>query len=247
MIATLPMYDRAETAAAQDRLYAAFRETIPNAPQALSRNGTHWGDPELLLSQTCSLPFRVALHDVATLVATPVHALDCPAGLYYSEIIVRSEDNRENLKAYSDATLAINSPLSQSGWAAIDAMAQADDIRFASVVQSGSHAESARMVADGRADIASIDAVTWTMIRRWDAHAKDLRVLTRSEPSPALPFITSIRNNPAPIQSALVDAIHGLSAEDQEALCLVDVTYIPFEQYVSLPVPPPPCLLSETA
>ncbi len=245
MIVTLPMYDRPETADAHDRLWQLIRKELQEGPEALTRDAYHWVNPKLLLSQTCSLPYRTGLQDDVTIVATPVHNLPCPAGMYYSVVLVRDMDSRETLKDFSGARLAINSPISQSGWAAIDALAQQEGTTFGSVFETGAHAASARAVVDERADLCAVDAVTWTMIERWDPFAKDLRVLCHTEPTPALPYVTAIERDPRPLQEALVSAVHALSPEDQDILCLVDVTYISPAHYVTLPIPPTPVLTPE--
>ncbi|MEO0916555.1 MAG: PhnD/SsuA/transferrin family substrate-binding protein [Pseudomonadota bacterium] len=242
MIATLPMYDRPETRDATDRLWASMRAELEDAPETLSRDGYHWTDADLLFSQTCSLPYRTGLQDEVTVVATPVHDLPCAAGHYFSVILVRDDDDRADLPEFRGARLAINSPVSQSGWAAIDALARASDVQFESIFETGSHQASASAVAEGRADICAVDAVSWTMMERWDPFARSLRVITESPPSLALPYITAIERDPRPIQEALLNAVHALSDEDRKTLCLIDVTYFPGHFYASLPIPPTPPL-----
>ncbi len=240
MIATLPMYDRPETRAAHDRFWDLIRLHLEEAPETLSRDDFHWLAPDLILSQTCSLPYRTALQGGVTIVATPVHDLPCPAGTYFSAVVVRKNEKRSDIRDFSGAPLAINSPVSQSGWAAIDALAEEAGFRFSTVFDSGSHRESARRVAMGDADICAIDAVSWEMIRKWDDAAEELKVLTTTPPTPSLPYITAMDEDPAPLQEALVSAVHQLSAEDQETLCLIDMTYVPADHYLSLPIPPAP-------
>ena len=65
-------------------------------------------------------------------------------------------------------------------------MAAAVPIRFARLVETGAHVESARAVAEKRADIAAVDAVTWRGITR---HAEPmpmpmLRVLGQTRATP---------------------------------------------------------------
>ncbi|MEM6386382.1 MAG: PhnD/SsuA/transferrin family substrate-binding protein [Pseudomonadota bacterium] len=245
MIVTLPMYDRPETEAANDRFWALIRDELPEAPKALSRDGYHWTDPKLLLSQTCSLPYRTGLQDDVAIVATPVHKLDCPAGMYYSAVLVRANDPRKTLSEFRNARLAINSPVSQSGWAAIDSMMYNLGVPIGSTFETGSHQASARAVTEARADLCAVDAVSWTMIERWDTFASDLRVLCQTPPSLALPYVTAIERDPRPLQEALVIAVQNLSPADQELLCMVDVTYVPAHQYSALPIPPAPALTPE--
>jgi ABC-type phosphate/phosphonate transport system substrate-binding protein len=237
------MYDRAETAAANDRLWSLVRERLGHGPRTLTRDGTpHWEDPGLLLSQTCSLPYRTILRDKVTLVASPVHDLPCEKGFYFSVLIARAGDPRRTLAAFSGARLAINSPDSQSGWAAIEALARPAGIRFGSIAVTGAHRESARAVAEGRADLAAIDAVSWSMIARWDAFAEMLSVFARSDPTPSLPYITAPGTDPAPLRSALAQAIAALGPDDREALCLTDVVATDAGRYLALPLPDVSCL-----
>ena len=240
MIATLPMYDRPETQAANDRFWALIHAYLPDAPELLTRDGYHWLDPDLVLSQTCSLPYRTGLQDSVLIIATPVHNLDCTAGYYFSVVLVRASDHRTDITDFSGAQLAINGPVSQSGWAAIDALAKDAGVRFSTIIETGSHQESARAVAEGRADICAVDAVTWTMIERWDAFASDLRILCQTSPTPALPYITAMGHDPRPLQEALVNAVGSLTPEDQDLLCLIDVTHIPSDQYSNMSIPPAP-------
>ena len=245
MIATLPMYDRPETRGANDRFWALIRDNLPGAPEALSRDGLHWVDPDLLLSQTCSLPYRTGLQDCVSIVASPVHDLACPAGYFFSVIVVRADDARTGLGAFDGARLAINSQDSQSGWAAIDDLAQSAGLSFVSITETGAHEASARAVAEGRADICAIDAVSWSMMQRRDAFASDLRVLGETPPTPALPYITAMGRDARPVQEALVIAVDALTPEDQELLCLIDVTHISVEHYALMSIPPAPALTPE--
>jgi ABC-type phosphate/phosphonate transport system substrate-binding protein len=247
MIASLPMYDRPETAAANDRLWSAIARHLQkegvDAPAALDRDmglWEAWQSPDLLLSQTCGLPFRARLHPTVTLVATPVCDLaGVPPGHYHSVLVARRDDPREDLAAFDGATLAVNDPLSQSGWAAPLAEAAALGIAFGSLRLTGAHRASAAAVAEGAADLAAIDGVSWAMIRRWDAPAEGLREIATTRPTPALPWITA-RADLAPLLArALAVAIAGLPAEDRRRLCLAGAMRLPPEAYLAVPIPPP--------
>ena len=93
MIASLGMYDRAETAGPNDRFWAqiamALRAQGLTAPEVLTRGPAAywpaWEAPSLVLSQTCGFPFRARLRDRVALVATPDYGIEgCPAGYYAS-------------------------------------------------------------------------------------------------------------------------------------------------------------------
>jgi len=243
VIATLPMYDRPETRAANDRLWALFREALGHGPERLTRDGDlHWTNPALLLSQTCSLPFRTSLRGKVMLVAAPVHHLPCPPGTYFSVLMAQGGDQRRTLAEFTGARLAINSPDSHSGWAALEAQARTAGITFRNVLVTGGHCESARAVAEDRADLAAVDAVSWEMIRRWDSFAPLLKVFGQTPPSPALPFVTAPGTDPAPLRLALAKAVAALDRADLEVLCLKGVTNAAPETYFALPLPDPPCL-----
>jgi hypothetical protein len=64
MIAALPMYDRPETAGANDRFWESVRDHLGYGPMTLTRGRDHWDiwqSPDLVLAQTCGLPFRAKL------------------------------------------------------------------------------------------------------------------------------------------------------------------------------------------
>lgn len=248
MIASLPMYDRPETAAANDRLWngiaRALRARGIAAPDALDRETglwETWRSPDLLLSQTCGFPYRAHLHGLVTLVATPVCDLpDAPPGHYYSILVARRGDSRRRLGNFAGATFAYNEALSQSGWAAPSAAAAAAGIAFGAGLPTGSHRASARAVAEGAADIAAIDALTWRMIRRWDAVAAELDEIGTTAPTPALPWITASGNDAALVAEALAEALGALDAADRDRLGILGCVRIPSEEYLAVPTPPAP-------
>ncbi|MDA7427097.1 PhnD/SsuA/transferrin family substrate-binding protein [Primorskyibacter aestuariivivens] len=244
MIAALPMYDRPETAAANDAFWAAIRAELGDGPEELTREGDLWEiwqSPELLLAQTCSLPFRARLHPAVTLVATPDYGLPgCAPGFYNSVLVVHPNSDADHISGFEGKRLAYNEPLSQSGWAAPMGYAAGFDVMFGAFVQTGAHLASARAVAEGRADIAAIDALTWEMIRRYDPFAAELRELDRTTPTPALPYIAARGHDPARIAEALEKAITALGASHRDTLGLRGIVRLPAEAYLALPIPAPP-------
>ena len=243
VIASLPMYDRAETRDATDRLWQAIARALRargiDAPDALARDGdpwAHWRAPNLLLSQTCGLPFRATLHEILTLVGTPDYALPgCPPGHYCSVIVARREATPGD-----GACLAFNDGLSQSGWAAALDWAAATGRRFGALLRTGTHAASARAVAEGRADLAAIDAVTWRLLRRHEGWTAALQVIDATPPTPGLPLVTGAGRDPAPLAAAVAHAIAALAPSDADALGLRGLARIPTEAYLAMPLPPSP-------
>lgn len=241
MIAALPMYDRPELRAETDALWAAIRDALRardiDAPDSLTRDRDLWEvwqSPDLILAQTCGLPFRARLHSRVTLVATPDYGLpDCPPGHYRSVILARDAalPNRPRV--------ALNDPLSQSGWAALHGWATARALSLGPVTLTGSHAASARAIADGIADLAAIDAQTWRQLIRFD-HADPRLEIARTPATPGLPLITARGRDPAPIRAALPDALATLPATIAAALDLHGFTPIDAAAYHAIPIPPNP-------
>ena len=198
MIASLGMYDRAETAGPNDRFWAqiamALRAQGITASEALTRGPAAywpaWEAPSLVLSQTCGFPFRARLKDRVALVATPDYGIEgCPAG-YYASIFVARADDARSLPEFRTARFAFNEGLSQSGWAAPQNHAATMGFQFHPSLETGAHLLSALAVAEGQADFAALDAVTWALLQRWEAWADQLRVVARTAPStPVLPYI----------------------------------------------------------
>ncbi|SLN63950.1 ABC transporter, phosphonate, periplasmic substrate-binding protein [Roseovarius litorisediminis] len=243
MIASLPMYDRTETAAANDRLWQGIRTNLGYGPQTLTRKGDvwdHWLSPDLLLSQTCGYPYRARLHGKATLVGTPVYDLDCPPGHYFSVLVARADDPRSDPRDFADARFAYNEALSQSGWAAPQNFAAHHGFAFSNPLQTGGHRLSAMAVAEGRADIAGIDALTWKLICRHDSFARTLRVLTQTDPTPVLPYITAKGQDAGALYSAIEPAIAKLSTQDRKTLGLKGLIRIDPQEYLAIPNPTPP-------
>ncbi|MGB0959063.1 MAG: phosphate/phosphite/phosphonate ABC transporter substrate-binding protein [Halocynthiibacter sp.] len=241
MIAQLGMYLRDETRPVYHTLWAHTQRHLGFGPVALTYTDafwTIWQSPDLLLSQTCSYPYRHSLHKHTHLIGSSDHQIDgIPAGYYASVFVVRGTDTRHDLAAFKDATFAYNEALSQSGWAAPQTHAKARGFQFENLLETGGHQRSAQCVADGRADIAALDIVTWTLCQRHDAFARDLKVLDTTEASPALPFITAQESHIPALKSALLAAIDDLSADEKSAILLHGIVTLPKTTYLDLTFP----------
>lgn len=247
-LASLPMYDRAEIAASTNALWAAIREALRHggirAPERLTRAGSlwdHWRHPELVLSQTCGLPYRKALHSEVTLIGTPDFGLPgCPPGHYNSVILMRPGDERSDGADWPELTLAFNDGLSQSGWASALDAAAARGTRFGGMLETGAHRASVRAVAEGRADICFVDAQTWRLMSRWDSLAPKVVEVGRTGPTPGLPLIAAPGADAARTAAAVHAGIDSLAEDHRRTLGLAGMTWIPPEAYLALPIPVAP-------
>lgn len=249
MIASLGMYDLGPLQAANDRYWALIRAGLAArgiaAPAMLTRGEAAywqtWEAPDLVLSQTCGYPYRARLHGAVTLVGTPDFGQEGAApGHYCSVFVARRDDPRRELADFQTARFAYNEPLSQSGWAAPQNHVRGLGLRLSPHVETGGHALSMKAVAEGEADLAALDSVTWTFLQRHDPQASALREIARTAPTPGLPYITAQGTDPAPIRAAIAEAIAALTPADRETLLIRGIVGIPAEAYLAVPSPPPP-------
>lgn len=249
MIASLGMYDRAEAQPSNDRLWALIRDGMRahglNAPDALTRGPAAywqaWSAPDLVLSQTCGFPYRALLHGQVTLIGTPDYGVEgCPSGHYCSVFVARADDPRTTLTDFDGAALAFNDDMSQSGWAAPQNHARTLGLSLPPRVRSGGHLLSARAVAEGRAEIAALDVVTWGMITRWDTFATGLKWVGQTNPTPGLPYIAALGTNAALIFDIVAEAIAALPRTNRDLLSLKGLVRIQPGAYLAVPTPPTP-------
>jgi ABC-type phosphate/phosphonate transport system substrate-binding protein len=248
MIASLPMYDWPGLVAAHDALWTLIRDDLRSggidAPEALDRRAglwEAWESPELLLGQACGMPYRTRLHGRVTLVGTLDYGLPgAPPGHYYSVLVTRAGAAAE-VAGYRDRTLAFNGQDSQSGWAAPQNHAATLGFRFTQTLHTGAHRDSACAVAEGRADIAALDAVTWRHIsRELPEVAGALQVIGHTAPTPGLPLITALGRDPAPLGRAIRRALAALPVADRMELGLTGWAEVPAAAYLAVPSPAPP-------
>lgn len=247
MIAALPMYDRPENAAAHDAFWALVRDGLRmrgmDAPEALDRDIHHmdsWGRSDLLLGQICSMPYRALFRDRVTVLGCGDYGLpETPPGYYHSVFVVRAGDSALPLDQALTGRLAYSEGLSQSGWGAVHDFAAIRGVVLTPHLETGAHAESARAVAHGAADVASIDAITWRMLEQWLPEAAELQVIGRSHVTPGQSFITAGGNDPEPLRAALQEAITALPDESRDRLGLRGFVTHPESAY-DFPIAPPP-------
>ena len=202
-VASLPMYDLAGFEAETDRLWSAIRTELQaeglDAPSMLDRGlsaEAAWTHPDLCLSQTCGLPLVTGLAGTATVLGAFDFGLPgCGAGEYNSVLIARALPDPD-----APMNFAFNERCSQSGYAAPKRYLGA---RFVAACETGAHIVSIRAVADGAAEAAAIDAVTWRLAQSVEPKAHGLTVFGSTPSTPGLPLITAPDRDPAPYRRAL--------------------------------------------
>lgn len=243
MIASLQMYDWPEMHDAYGEYWALIRENLRlcgiRAPDQMTRftdESDPWLKRDLVLGQTCGMPYRLRLHDKVTLVGTPDYAVaDCPKGYYRSAFVVRADDPRTEMHDYERSVFAFNNRNSQSGYAAAWFHVSDFGFWFSNEQESGGHRNSAQMVVLKQADIAAIDAVSWRHMQDYEEFVADLRVIAWTDPTPGLPYITATGFEQPVVFEAIDKAIGALSDDAKKTLGLRGLEYIPADGYLSLP------------
>jgi len=250
-IAALPMYDFAPLRAATDEFWSAIAARliaagVDDVPALLTRDLTHietWGDPRLLFGQACQYPLASTGYETVRLVAIPAYsAPGCEGSRYRSAIIVRTEDVAQRLEDLRGRRCAVNERSSNSGSnllrAAIAPLAEHGRF-FSSVQLTGGHQASVRAVAEGIADAAAIDCVSYAHIRRFNPELTvPVRILDWTPSSPGLPYVTARASDSSIVPVlrtalALVLADPALAAV-RDALLLTGVDFEIDEDYVEV-------------
>ena len=247
---SLPMYDWPEIRDATDSLLRAIRwqlsERGVEVAGTLDRSTpleALWNDERLILSQTCGYPYANMLASKVALVGTPAHAITgAGPGRYFSVLVAQKSRVPEHLGELCGKRFAYNMQHSQSGFAApVRLLAGAGVASLPAPLETGAHRASIRAVADGEADWAAIDAVTWELAKRHEPAAVDLVVFATTPETPGLPLITSLSNadHAGSIADAFEAAIEELDRRVLEAVLITGLTRFKPVHYAQLATPLP--------
>ena len=209
MIVALPMYDEGRASAANDALWRIWAQVLGArglcVPKSLDRSrgvDLIWKDPALLMAQTCSLPYVGFLEGSVRIFAVPQYSVSgCGEATYRSVILVQGNLPGEDLSEFAGATVAVNGPHSQSGHTTLMMELERRGLPipfFDRALISGSHSASIRLLAEGAADIAAIDCVSFAHFQRdGGPDVARVRVIGQTPAAPAPPYITSCSREPS--------------------------------------------------
>ncbi|MEM9277790.1 MAG: PhnD/SsuA/transferrin family substrate-binding protein [Pseudomonadota bacterium] len=248
-IATLSMYDWPETKQALDRFWTSVAKHLKqygiSPPYTLTRiehPSTLWTHPDLLVGQTCGWPYANTLRGKAIPFARFVYDISrCPSGHYNSVYIGRkAEDSRflESAEALLSAEkIAINGNDSQSGFHVfreITGEYSCNTIPEEKRLITGAHRNSVIAVAEGKAEIAAIDGVSFELAKRHEPEAASkVVVIGHSQPKPGLPLITSLQHEAeaSRLFSALEKSVFDLSTAEREQLLITGLMAAEDQEY----------------
>ena len=113
-------------------------------------------------------------------------------------------------------------------------------LRWSSLMRTGTHARTSRAVANGDADIAAIDALTWELLLRHEPWPSRLKVVETTHPTPGLPYIAAPGADADLMFGVIAAAITRLTPADRDVLHLRGIVRIPAADYLAVVIPPAP-------
>ncbi|KAI1278961.1 ABC-type phosphate/phosphonate transport system, periplasmic component [Xylaria sp. FL0933] len=181
---------------------------------------TLWRHPALLLAQACWGPMELGLARHVEVVGQQDYSnVDGGVATFYTSAIVARRtaddvsappDGEPNLPLADlrGKRLAYNSKDSMSGIISLErdlaSLNESLDI-FSERVESGGHRNSIIAVAEGRADVAVVDCLTWRLAKRYESASGSLAVIGWTARRKGLPFIASTAISRENIQSIAVE------------------------------------------
>jgi ABC-type phosphate/phosphonate transport system substrate-binding protein len=237
-LANLGMYPFVEVRWAYERFWEAVHDRVQWVPPQLDWDvalDDSWVRDDLVVGHTCGWPLITRLRDRVRVVGTFVAATAQAEGYSYRSVLVA---RRSGLPSdFAGCVAAVNSLDSLSGWISLLAAVHGPGARWSGdIVMTGAHLDSVRAVVDGRADIASIDAVTWWHIGRLlPSLVQDLVVIGTGPLVPCLPVITSAATTDEQLHDlriAMVDAVFDPLVEPAaRAMCAAGFVPLDLEHY----------------
>ena len=238
-VASLAMYPFDETRSATDVLWAAVHRLAPWTPSALDwPDDVHqsWSSPQLVVGQTCGWPLVTRLGDNVRVVGAFEPTIPQGVGATYRSVLVARRP--APVHDFRGTTAAVNGLDSLSGWVSLIAAVEHPGGSWSGTVRlTGAHVESIRAVRDGEADVASIDSVTWALVRRHrPASAEGLVEVGEGPQVPCLPVIAGAQvtdDQVSQLRAAFADAVR---TEPDAAAALLVAGFVPYDLADYLPL-----------
>jgi ABC-type phosphate/phosphonate transport system substrate-binding protein len=211
------MYIFSALAPIHQAMWQTLRVGIADAPEQLEDGRAAVPEAigaEVLFTQVCGFPLFRRYCGQAVLLGTPHYAFaGCEGAMHRGAFIVRESDPAQSLAEMRGRVFGCNSIDSNSGMnlprLSLARIAGGAPF-FRRVVWTGAHAASLRALSAGEIDLCAVDCVTWGLAQLYaPALVAELRVLDWTEPSPCLPFVTSVAT-PAAEVAALRAAVAAL-------------------------------------
>ncbi len=194
--------------------------------------------PDLLLGHTCGYPLITKLvrtHKPVCVAQFDVKGCD---GIHYSSWIVARESHPgRRLNDFSGSTATFNNRDSNSGMNVlryeVSRVANGAPF-FRQTLISGSHLASIRNLAQGHADIAAIDAVTWHFARQRNRPGiPGTRIIGQTVSTAGLPFVQPKRSelDPSSLTRAMNACLEELPSSIRSFLAIKRFSRIEADAY----------------
>jgi len=207
-------------------LKAAGIEQIPSQLCWPDDYMAHWRQPELLLSQICSLPLVDHLQGQVQYVASPMFSTSMQNGSNYcSLLMVREGSDIHRLKDLKNARVAINDRDSQSGYGILNHSFMQTGLLLEDMVagyaQSGAHVQSLTWLQQGKVDLAAIDCISYHFIAKHQPHLLEgLRSLGKTAYTQGHAWVTSIATSAITISQLRHGLRNAMAAPELAAIQL---------------------------
>ena len=186
----LGMYPFVSVASAWDVIWSAVHARAPWTPASLTRSGdahARWYDDHCIVTHVCGWPFAARHHDDMHVVGA--FSLDLPEaerGGYYRSVLLSPHDRPLSALTGAQVRAVANSADSLSGWHSLRAATVGPGKAWPGTVAfTASHRDSVRALADGEADLASIDS--WSLVFIAAEEPELVRGLHRVGTGPRIP------------------------------------------------------------
>ncbi len=145
-----------------------------------------WASPQMLVAQTCGWPLVTALADRVQVIGAFAYDVEGAQGAHYGSAIVATRPG--DVGDFAGATVAVNNPDSLSGWVSLRCAVP----EYGPVVWTGAHRQSLVALHEGRAELASIDAVSFAHIAHRAPHLTEgMHLVGRGPLVASLPLVAA--------------------------------------------------------
>ena len=169
-------------------------------------NANSFRSPNMVIGHTCGLPLLERWQSTYLPVSVPLFDIPgCNGTRYRSWLVCQANDSRDSLREFRDTRVAINGRDSNSGMNVLrheivslldGAHVDPSERYFKRVIISGSHEASLRAVANGEADLAAIDVVSYFHLTRLEpALSRQTRIFSSTVETTGLPFVVPRKPN----------------------------------------------------
>lgn len=207
MVSSLPMYDFPEIRWALDDLYHQVTTTLKiqgvSPPSQLCHDRPLkelWSNQNLFLSQCCGYDIVARYKNQVSIIGTFEYAAPgCTSINYVSLLVVPENTPYDHISQMQGTRAAINGPESYSGCHSLlkltASYTKKSTIFFSELIETATHANSLQLIQTGKADVAAIDSITFTLLKNYRPQAiQGIRVIGQTSPAPAPPLITRINS-----------------------------------------------------